>query len=174
MTELLDTTWTTLGERITQIMARKHIPGVAAGVLYQGQTQTTGFGITNVDHPLPVTDETLFQIGSITKTFVGTAIMRLVEQGKVDLDATVRTYLPGFRVADEAASQGATVRHLLTHTGGWAGDIVAMVAEEAFFWLDAPIKRVSAPDTPVPFAPMMEQFYVPSAERVVQAVRSLF
>jgi pyruvate/2-oxoglutarate/acetoin dehydrogenase E1 component len=59
-------------------------------------------------------------------------------------------------------------------TGGWAGDIVAMVAEEAFFWLDAPIKRVSAPDTPVPFAPVMEQFYVPSAERVVQAVRSLF
>jgi pyruvate/2-oxoglutarate/acetoin dehydrogenase E1 component len=59
-------------------------------------------------------------------------------------------------------------------TGGWAGDIVAMVAEGAFFWLDAPIKRVSAPDTPVPFAPVMEQFYVPSAERVVQAVRSLF
>jgi pyruvate/2-oxoglutarate/acetoin dehydrogenase E1 component len=59
-------------------------------------------------------------------------------------------------------------------TGGWAGDIVAIVAEEAFVWLDAPIKRVSAPDTPVPFAPVMEQFYVPSAERVVQAVRSLF
>jgi pyruvate dehydrogenase E1 component beta subunit len=58
-------------------------------------------------------------------------------------------------------------------TGGWAGDIVAMVAEEAFFWLDAPIKRVSAPDTPVPFAPVMEQFYVPSTERVVDAVRSL-
>jgi pyruvate dehydrogenase E1 component beta subunit len=59
-------------------------------------------------------------------------------------------------------------------TGGWAGDIVAMVAEEAFFWLDAPIKRVSAPDTPVPFAPVMEQFYVPSADRVVETVRSLF
>ena len=59
-------------------------------------------------------------------------------------------------------------------TGGWAGDIIAMVAEEAFFWLDAPVKRVSAPDTPVPFAPVMEQFYVPSAERVVRAVRSLF
>ena len=59
-------------------------------------------------------------------------------------------------------------------TGGWAGDIIAMVAEEAFFWLDAPVKRVSAPDTPAPFAPVMEQFYVPSAERVVRAVRSLF
>ena len=59
-------------------------------------------------------------------------------------------------------------------TGGWAADIAAIVAEEAFFWLDAPIKRVSAPDTPAPFAPVMEHFYVPSAERVVQAVKSLF
>ena len=58
-------------------------------------------------------------------------------------------------------------------TGGWAADVAAIVAEEALFWLDAPIKRVSAPDTPVPFAPVMEQFYVPSAERVVQAVKSL-
>jgi len=59
-------------------------------------------------------------------------------------------------------------------TGGWAGDIAAMVAEEAFFWLDAPIKRVSAPDVPPPFAPVMEEFYVPSAARVVEAVKSLF
>jgi pyruvate dehydrogenase E1 component beta subunit len=49
-----------------------------------------------------------------------------------------------------------------------------MVAEEAFFWLDAPIQRVSAPDTPAPFSPVMEQFYVPSVERVVEAVKSLF
>ena len=60
------------------------------------------------------------------------------------------------------------------HTGGWAGDIAATVAEEAFFWLDAPVKRVSAPDTPAPFAPTMEQYYVPSVEKVVAAVKSLF
>jgi pyruvate dehydrogenase E1 component beta subunit len=59
-------------------------------------------------------------------------------------------------------------------TGGWAADLAAIVAEAAFDGLDAPIKRVSAPDTPVPFAPVMEQFYVPSAERVVEAVKSLF
>jgi len=56
-------------------------------------------------------------------------------------------------------------------TGGWAGDIAAIVAEEAFYYLDAPIKRVSAPDTPAPFAPVMEQFYVPSEERVIEAVK---
>ena len=59
-------------------------------------------------------------------------------------------------------------------TGGWAGEVAAIVAEQAFYWLDAPIRRVSAPDTPAPFAPVMEQFYVPSVERVVQAVKALF
>ena len=47
-------------------------------------------------------------------------------------------------------------------------------AEEAFFHLDAPVKRVSAPDTPPPFAPPMEAFYVPSEERIIEAVISLF
>ncbi len=60
-----------------------------------------------------------------------------------------------------------------TLTGGWAGELAAIVADEAFWYLDAPIKRVSAPDVPPPFAPAMEQFFVPSVERVVEAARSL-
>jgi pyruvate dehydrogenase E1 component beta subunit len=59
-------------------------------------------------------------------------------------------------------------------TGGWAGDIAATVAEEAFWYLDAPIKRVSSPDTPPPFAPVMEAFYLPSEDKIVAAVKSLF
>ena len=59
-------------------------------------------------------------------------------------------------------------------TGGWAADIAAIVADEAFVWLDAPIKRVSAPDVPPPFAPVLEREYVPSEEKVVAAVLSLF
>ncbi len=58
-------------------------------------------------------------------------------------------------------------------TGGWAAELAAIVAEEAFFWLDAPVKRVSAPDTPPPFAPVMEAFYVPSEERIVEAVKAI-
>jgi CubicO group peptidase (beta-lactamase class C family) len=114
--------WDRLGEFVAQQMERWNIPGVSVGVLAEGKVTTGGFGVTHVDHPLPVTDDALFQIGSITKTFVGTAIMRLVEGGKLDLDATVRTYVPSFQVSDEEASAGATLRHLLTHTGGWAGD----------------------------------------------------
>ena len=114
--------WDSLGETIVEAMERARVPGVAVGISHASETFAAGFGVTNVDHALPVTDETLFQIGSITKTFVGTCIMRLVETGQVDLDAAVRTYIPGFRVADEGASAQATVRNLLTHTGGWVGD----------------------------------------------------
>ena len=111
-----------LSDFVVEVMEKKKVPGIAVGALHEGETYTAGFGVTNVDHPLPVTDETLFQIGSITKTFTGTVIMRLVEMGKLDLDATVRTYLPDFKVADETATSQATSRHLLTHTSGWVGD----------------------------------------------------
>jgi CubicO group peptidase (beta-lactamase class C family) len=114
--------WDHLCEFVAKVMEEKVVPGVAVGILHKGETATAGFGVTNVDHSLPVTDETLFQIGSITKTFTGTAIMRLVEMGKLDLDATVRTYVPDFRVSDDEASSQATIRHLLTHMGGWVGD----------------------------------------------------
>ncbi len=114
--------WDRLGALVAQLMDRKQVPGVALGIAHGDETLTAGFGVTSIENPLPVTDTTLFQIGSITKTFVGTALMRLVERGTVDLDATVRTYIPDFQVTDEAAAERATVRHLLTHTGGWAGD----------------------------------------------------
>ena len=110
-----------LREQVAGLMARTGVPGVAIGILHKGESVTFGCGVTSVEHPLPVSDETLFQIGSITKTYTGTAIMRLVEEGVLDLDARVRTYVPGFQVADEAASCEATVRHLLTHQGDWAG-----------------------------------------------------
>jgi CubicO group peptidase (beta-lactamase class C family) len=115
-------TFDRLSEFVVERMSAKDIPGVVVGVLHQEEVATAGFGVTNVDHPLSVTDETLFQIGSITKTFTGTAIMRLVDMGQLDLDATVRTYVPDFKVADETASSQATIRHLLTHMGGWVGD----------------------------------------------------
>ncbi len=59
-------------------------------------------------------------------------------------------------------------------TGGWAAEIAAIVADEAFAWLDAPIKRVSAPDVPPPFAPVLERAYVPDAEKIVAAVLAQF
>ena len=73
--------------------------------------------------PVQVAEHTVFPIASISKTFAATMAVRLVEQGKLDLKASVRKYLPDFRVPDEAASHEITIRHLLTHTAGWEGQI---------------------------------------------------
>ena len=99
------------------------VPGVAIGILHNGTVSIRGLGITNVEDSLPVTAHTVFPIASISKTFAATAMMRLVEEGKVDLKAPVRTYLPEFKVRDETASRDATVLQLLTHVGGWEGQV---------------------------------------------------
>lgn len=99
------------------------VPGVALGIVHNGTVSMRGLGVTNVEDSIPVNAHTVFPIASISKTFAATAMMRLVEQGKVDLRATVRTYLPDFRVRDEAVSRDVTVWHLLTHLGGWEGQV---------------------------------------------------
>src|SRR5687767_9614847 len=79
-----------LSELIRAKMTEHHVPAVAFGVHKDGQLLTRGFGVTNVDDPQPVTADTLFPIASITKTVAATAVLRLVEEGKVELDAPVR------------------------------------------------------------------------------------
>ena len=103
-------------------IARLQVPGAAAAVLHEGVIYAGGVGITNVEHPLPVTAETLFQIGSTSKTFTATALMALVEAGRVDLDAPVRAYLPWFALQSEDDAARLTVRDLATHHAGYVGD----------------------------------------------------
>ena len=69
---IADADFRQLGERVIAAMERLKIPGVAVGLLRDGEEQTAGFGITNVEAPVPVDSHTLFQIGSITKTITGT------------------------------------------------------------------------------------------------------
>jgi CubicO group peptidase (beta-lactamase class C family) len=99
------------------------VPGVAIGIMNNGVMSIRGLGITSVEDSLPVNAHTVFPIASISKTFAATAMMRLVEQGKIDLRAPVRRYLPDFRVRDTATSRDVTVWHLLTHLGGWEGQV---------------------------------------------------
>jgi len=111
-----------LCERITKDMKRHHVPGVAVGVWHKGAEHTAGFGITSIENPLQVTPDTLFQVGSISKTFTGTMLMQLTEQGTVQLDAPVRKYIKDLKLHDESVAKRVTIRHLLTHMGGWVGD----------------------------------------------------
>jgi CubicO group peptidase (beta-lactamase class C family) len=111
-----------VADALTQAMVAHGIPGTALGILMDGQEEHAVFGVANLETNEPVTPETLFQIGSVTKTFTGTAIMRLVAEGKLDLYAPVRDYLPDFALQDESVAARVTVHHLLTHTAGWWGD----------------------------------------------------
>lgn len=111
-----------LREDIAGAMERERVPGLAYGVLEDGTATTEAFGVTSVLHPQPVDADTLFQVGSITKTLTATAIVRLEDLGVLHLDERVRAYLPGFQLADRGAADTLTLRHLLTHTGGFTGD----------------------------------------------------
>lgn len=101
---------------------RLRVPGLAFGVVHGGRAYAAAVGVTNVEHPLPVTPQTFFQIGSTSKTVTATALMLLRERGLVDIEAPVRHYLPGFRLESEESASVVTVRHLVTHHAGWDGD----------------------------------------------------
>jgi CubicO group peptidase (beta-lactamase class C family) len=109
-------------EYTKEVMEKRKVPGVAIGLIDGDEEYTAGLGVTSIEQPMDATPETLFQIGSTGKTFTCSVLMRLVEQGKLSLDDPVRKWIPQFKVQDEAAAAGATVRHLLDHTGGWVGD----------------------------------------------------
>lgn len=96
----------------------KHgLPGVALAVVENGEiVYAKGYG--SAGDGLPMTSQTQMLIGSQSKSFTALAIAQLAEQGKLDLSAPVQTYIPWFRVADEAASARITLNHLLHHTSG--------------------------------------------------------
>ncbi len=114
-----------LATLVQQKMAEYGVPGVGFAILKDGQLTARGFGITNVDNPQPITPDTIFALASISKTVTTTAMMRLVEQGKVDLNAPVKRYLPEFKVQDEGTTNNVAIWHLLTHTPGWEGQLTA-------------------------------------------------
>ena len=113
-----------LQEKLGELGKTLEVPGVAAAVLVDGQGVFGYHGVTSVENPLPVDEKTLFQFGSTGKTFTATAVLRLVEDGRVDLDAPVRTYVPELRLKDADVAERVTVLQLFNHTAGWQGDLI--------------------------------------------------
>ncbi|MFL6466598.1 MAG: serine hydrolase domain-containing protein, partial [Pyrinomonadaceae bacterium] len=104
-----------IDEFIAAEMARQKIPGVSLAVVKDGRPFVVkGYGFANLEHQVPVKPETIFQSGSVGKQFTATAVMMLVEEGKISLDEKIGKYLG--EVPDAWAN--ITVRHLLSHTGG--------------------------------------------------------
>lgn len=112
-----------LDEHFAQIVAERGVPGASVAVLTQGQVLTAAGGVLSRATGVEVTTDSLFQIGSITKLWTSALVMQLADEGLVDLDAPLRTYLPEFRVGDEAAASAITTRQLLCHVAGFEGDI---------------------------------------------------
>lgn len=96
-------------------MQQQKIPGVAVAVILNGKVvKEKGYGLANVELNVPVTGETAFKIGSISKPLIAIGVMRLVEEGKIGLDDPVSKY---FKDAP-ATWKDITIRHLLSHTSG--------------------------------------------------------
>jgi CubicO group peptidase (beta-lactamase class C family) len=105
---------------IAEVLHRHPAGGLAAGVVGRGGLEFfEGFGVADTARGTPITQRTVFRVGSISKTFTAIAVMQLRERGLVDLDDPVGQHLRSYRLAPARRSfPPATIRHLLTHTGG--------------------------------------------------------
>ncbi|WP_019011885.1 serine hydrolase domain-containing protein [Deinococcus aquatilis] len=125
---MTDTTSTTklaaaFEQEAKRLLEEYKIPGVTLGLLTPDGDHFVNLGVTSLENPLPIDSDTIFQIGSTTKTITSLTCSVLVAQGKLDLDVPVRTYLPEFKLKDESVASLLTVRDVLTHQGGFQGDL---------------------------------------------------
>lgn len=119
----LDTSaYSALEPLANDLLKHWNVPGVAVGILRNGEVETFGFGLANIETGQEMTANHLLQIGSISKVFTTTLVMLLVDEGKIDLDVPVSTYLPDLKLQDADALATITMRHLVTHTSGLFGD----------------------------------------------------
>ncbi|RYB90435.1 class A beta-lactamase-related serine hydrolase [Nocardioides oleivorans] len=110
-------------EHLPELLAQHRVPSAAWAVLEGGEVVDGAHGVLNLATGVTATPDSVYQIGSITKLWTSTLVMQLVDEGLVDLDAPVRTYLPDLRLADDDAAASITVHQLLNHTSGFEGDI---------------------------------------------------
>lgn len=116
--------------RLAELAGRYQVPGAALGILRVPDDPSRGddpvavsTGVLNTATGVEATPDSLFQIGSMTKSFTATVALRLVEDGAFDLDVPVIEYLPELRLGDAGVAKTVTVRQLLTHTSGIDGDV---------------------------------------------------
>ncbi|MEU1973110.1 serine hydrolase domain-containing protein [Microbacterium sp. NPDC019599] len=112
-----------LSARFAEAVAARGVPGASIAVLVDGEVVEAAAGVLSTATHVDTTTDSVFQIGSITKVWTATLVMQLADEGLLDLDAPLRTYLPEFRLADDSAAGAITTRQLLSHQGGFEGDV---------------------------------------------------
>ena len=105
-----------------QFIQDHKVPAISVAIWKDNRLTTAAAGCLNQDTGGVATTESIFQIGSITKVMTTSLVMQLVDEGKVDLDRPVKHYLQDFMIADAEATSTITIRHLLCHISGIAGD----------------------------------------------------
>ena len=106
-----------------RLMSTHNVPGAALALIKDGSVLLEkGYGFRDLAAHAPVTTATLFNIGSISKSFTALGVAQLVDQDQVDLDAPVIRYIPDLRLSDPQATQAVTLRQLLSHTSGLPAD----------------------------------------------------
>lgn len=108
--------------KLDRLRQTHHVPGATLAVLTGGKIHELASGILHTGTGVEATTDSVFQLGSLAKTYTATLVMQLVDAGKLDLDAPVREVLADFTVADEEASRTITPRQLLSHTSGLTCD----------------------------------------------------
>ena len=104
---------------VSNKLSESGVPGVAISIVKDGKViLSRGYGKRNIDQELPVTEDTVFAIGSSSKSFTSTAIGILVDEGKLSFDAPIKTYIPWFKMYDPIAADLVTARDLLCHRTG--------------------------------------------------------
>ncbi len=106
---------------IPDLMKKGDVPGLSVALIRDGKTVwNRGFGVTNSVTKVPVTEETVFEAASLSKPVFAYSVLKLVDEGKLDLDAPLNKYLPGnYDAADDARITKITARNVLTHTTGF-------------------------------------------------------
>ena len=112
----------TMQSWVEEFIQAHHIPALSLSVWQDNTLHQAAAGCLNLNTGVTATTDSIFQIGSITKVMTACLVMQLVDEGKVDLDAPVKNYLHDFMIADDEATRTITVRQLLNHTSGMAGD----------------------------------------------------
>jgi CubicO group peptidase (beta-lactamase class C family) len=110
--------------RLESLLAEHQVPAAAVAVTASDEIFDHAAGVLNKSTGVEATVDSLFQIGSITKLWTATLVQQLADEGQLDLDAPVRNYLPEFTLGDGVAAARLTARHLLSHMGGFGGDVL--------------------------------------------------
>jgi CubicO group peptidase (beta-lactamase class C family) len=107
-----------LDERVPALLLRYGVPSAVVSVVHGGRTTTRSWGVADIVTGRMPSDTTLYNVASITKVVTAWGVMRLVEEGKVDLDAPISQYVSRFELPPASENDAVTVRRLLSHTSG--------------------------------------------------------